>query len=534
MKNKNKVKYVTKNVVKKIVSMALIVMIVLSNTIYANEVYNFESEDIVAKFSDEVTLGKYRVHSYEYSQRYIKYDGRPQRVYEYYYIDNKNVEHPAYCMNLGKDGAEHISGGYDVNVSSKINDEKVVSILTSGFPYKSVSELGVANDSEARVATQYALWIYLNDLDVNKITKMEKDYERVVNAIQNIYNDGTKSNVSFGIGLKLKKDTKNAIVDNINKGYYSLTYTLEHNENVKKIDILVDGVSDYKITDINNNESVNLISNNKFKVLIPRKSINKDTKINLKLNIEYKQTAILFGAATVSDMQNMALMLNPVSVGSLDSGFDVKYKPFIMKIKKIDYDDNSIVLPNVKFRISSVDSNEVLGEYITNDKGEIVFDVQKDFKIYNEQKVKIEEIEVPSEYYIDYTNNTQIVDLKFDKINEVTFKNKKSKGKIEILKTSLDYNEFLKLDKDSALDGVEFNIYDDKNNLVDTIVTDKNGKAITKDLLLGTYYIKETKPKNYYMLNDNNIRVNISSNGQIVKVDVKNKSKQKELPKTGY
>lgn len=527
MKNK-------KNIVKKVLSVMLVTILVSSNIIYASEIYNSKSQDDINIFDDKIDLGKYRVYSYEYSNRYIKYEGRPQRVYEYYYIDNLNHEHPAYCMNLGFSGAENVSGGYDVNATNKINDTKVANILTSGFPYKSASELKVANDSEARVATQYALWVYLNNLDINKISTMSNEYDRVVNAIHNIYNEGMKNNITIGTGFILKKDTNNAVIDSIDKNYYSQTYSLEHNENIKKIEVFVNGVSDYKITNINNNEITDLISNNKIKILFSRKNVDKDLKVNLKLNIEYKQTAILFGTTTIQNMQNMALMLNPIGVGTINSSFDIKYQPLEIKIKKVDYDDNNILIPNVKFRISSVSSNKVLGEYITNKKGEIILDIQKDLKIYNEDKIKIEEIEVPSEYYIDYNNNIQIIDLKYNKTNEVIFKNKKSRGKIEIFKTSLDYNDFLKLNKDSVLEGVEFNVYDDNNNVVDTIVTDKNGKAVTKDLLLGTYYVKEAKSSNYYILNDKKIKVNISKNGEIIKLDIKNKSKQRELPKTGF
>ena len=102
-----------KNNLKKLISLMLIVVLFLTNITYAN---------------DENDLGRYRVYSYEYSNRYIKYDNRPQRIHEYYYIDNLSIEHPAYCMNFGLSGAEEKEGGYDVDAFNKENDPKVVSI----------------------------------------------------------------------------------------------------------------------------------------------------------------------------------------------------------------------------------------------------------------------------------------------------------------------------------------------------------------------------------------------------------------------
>ncbi len=509
-----------KNNLKKLISLMLIVVLFLTNITYAN---------------DENDLGRYRVYSYEYSNRYIKYDNRPQRIHEYYYIDNLSIEHPAYCMNFGLSGAEEKEGGYDVDAFNKENDPKVVSIILNGFPYKSAQELGLENDSQARVATQFAIWIYKNsNLDINKISAMEPQYQCVVDAIHNIYNMGISQNSILDTNVNFEKENEQAIVDNIDKSYYSQTYSISHSSNVQKIDITVNGSNNYKITDINNNEITDFIQYQKIKILIPRKDVENNLNIDVKLNIQYKQTAILFGTTTVEGMQNMDLILSPVNTKEIISKFDVKYTPCIIKIKKVDYDDNTIVIPNVKFRIYSNSTNKILGEYITDKNGEIVIDSQKDLKLLSQDKIRIEEIEVPDEYYIDYNNNSKIINIEYGKTNEVVFKNKKIKGKIEITKTSLDYNDFLKLDKDSYLEGVKFNIYDDKNNLVDSIITDKNGKAVTKDLLKGSYYIKEIKTNKYFELDDSSIKVNISNNDEIVKVNIKNKSKQKELPKTGY
>ncbi|MBQ9887271.1 MAG: VaFE repeat-containing surface-anchored protein [Lachnospiraceae bacterium] len=64
--------------------------------------------------------------------------------------------------------------------------------------------------------------------------------------------------------------------------------------------------------------------------------------------------------------------------------------------------------------------------------------------------------------------------------------------------------EIIKTDEKSgkSIEGVEFGIYSDKEctKLVQTIITDAVGKAKSKALTVGTYYVKETKAKEGYIL----------------------------------
>ena len=113
IKNKSKGK-------KKIVVVMALFMIFLNMTL--NKTY--------ANDFDE--LGKYHVYSYSDSNRYIKYQERPQRIHEYYYINSSSKQLPAYCMNLGLNGAETVEGGYDVDVSKYLDDVIVNNIIPNG------------------------------------------------------------------------------------------------------------------------------------------------------------------------------------------------------------------------------------------------------------------------------------------------------------------------------------------------------------------------------------------------------------------
>lgn len=69
-----------------------------------------------------------------------------------------------------------------------------------------------------------------------------------------------------------------------------------------------------------------------------------------------------------------------------------------------------------------------------------------------------------------------------------------------------------------------FEIYSRAGNLVDTVKTDKNGRAVSKTLPLGRYVIRETKAPNYCIAEKAEINAEIAFSGQIVRLEVLNKS----------
>ena len=88
------------------------------------------------------------------------------------------------------------------------------------------------------------------------------------------------------------------------------------------------------------------------------------------------------------------------------------------------------------------------------------------------------------------------------------------------------------------LEGVEFEILDDKENVLYTgLKTDKEGKIKIDNLIPGTYYIKETKTLEGYTLYDKLIKINVELNEEVTvnvinseeKVDTKIEKKETEL-----
>ncbi|PRT63135.1 hypothetical protein C6A33_05435 [Streptococcus anginosus] len=89
-------------------------------------------------------------------------------------------------------------------------------------------------------------------------------------------------------------------------------------------------------------------------------------------------------------------------------------------------------------------------------------------------------------------------------------------GKIKITK----YDE---ADAEVKLKGVEFDIIDKaKNQVVETVVTDENGVALSKALNDGKYIVKEKKPKSGYQVNSQEFEVEMKG-GQGVPLNISNK-----------
>ena len=120
---------------------------------------------------------------------YIRYYGNPQPNYEYFYYNN-GEELPAYCVNLGMKGAEEEKDGYLVNTNSNISDYILKSIVLNCYPYKTIQELGLTTREEAKFASQFAIWIYTANLNIDYIQPILNENQNVVEAIKNIYYSG--------------------------------------------------------------------------------------------------------------------------------------------------------------------------------------------------------------------------------------------------------------------------------------------------------------------------------------------------------
>lgn len=199
-----------------------------------------------------------------------------------------------------------------------------------------------------------------------------------------------------------------------------------------------------------------------------------------------------------------------------------------IKVIKVDKDNNEIKLKGVVFEVLD-NKDKVIEKLVTDDKGEA-----KTSKLpIGEYKVREISLGKNSDYIL--SDEVYIVDVTDKIIKELKIENERKKGKISIVKTSGKDSPELNIKKGHPLQGVVFEIFDSNNNLVDTITTDKNGKAISKDLYLGKYIIKEKETIENFLLNSKEFSVEIQKNNQIEILNIENEPAIPELKieKTG-
>ena len=484
--------------------------------------------------NSNIELGDYTIKATKIEERYITYDTRPQRLYKYYYMDINGIKTPAYCFDLGADGAE--LGEYNVEVNSKLDDKVLTNIIFNGYPYQNPNVYDpLLTVDEAQYATQFAIWAYKNKLDLNKISPMKPEYSRVVNAIKKIYTNGTTGQLPDNT-VKLIEVDKEFKIDELDSNYYSKRYKTEFDNSMVNDIRVQDSKNLIRISDLQNKELDNLCTVKEIKILIPRYKIKEYMKISFNIIANVKQNVVMFGKTKVEKKQNTLMTLKPEKQDIINLDLNINYKPTNLRIIKVDKENNEIKIPNTKFKIYNKTKEKFYGEYTTDENGEIFIDAKKDFNIFNDdEEIVIQESQSNQDYYIDKENNEFVVKLKTEQDNVINIENEKIKGKIKIFKTSKNYNKLSKLDKGSPLEGTVFNIFNDKGDIVDTVTTNNEGIAISKDLLKGKYYIKEIKSSKFYVLDSNIYEVEIKEHNKELEVNITNDNVEytKELPNTG-
>ncbi len=199
-----------------------------------------------------------------------------------------------------------------------------------------------------------------------------------------------------------------------------------------------------------------------------------------------------------------------------------------LKVIKVDTETNkTIELANTSFKIYNVDTKQYVSQYVsgkvhdtfyTDETGTLTTYLKLEAGNY-----RLMEINSPSGYLkentgLDFTigDNTKYYYTTYGAFITVYFKNTPIKGQIEVNKTGESFKvENGTFDYETIkLGGVQFEIYADediltsdgnhlyyhKGDLVDTIITNEDGYAISGKLPLGKYFIVETKTQEGYIL----------------------------------
>ena len=131
--------------------------------------------------------------------------------------------------------------------------------------------------------------------------------------------------------------------------------------------------------------------------------------------------------------------------------------------------------------------------------------------------------ELENEGYVRDTQKKTVY-VKFGETTEVEWENTPITGQIQITKRSADYNPTNGLPAGTLLEGAVFEIADKAGNVVDTIRSNSRGLAISKQLPLSRYFIREVKAPEHYGISEKELTVYLEYEGQIARLEVEDKS----------
>ena len=328
--------------------------------------------------------------------------------------------------------------------------------------------------------------IKIDDLRVGSYKLIEK----ITNKWYNLADDKTTE-------VEWNKTTETTVENELKKGQIKVIKIDKDNNEVK-----LEGVK-FNVLDSNGNVLETIETDSNGEALTSKYAVRDfetltlqetETKENYKLNDE-KQTITL--------EENQITTIK----------FENEKKKGQIKVVKIDQDNKEVKLEGVTFEV--LDSKGSVVQKITTDKnGEAT---TKRLPIDEEYRVR--ETITKEEYVL--SDKVEKVTLKEDQITNITFENERKKGQIEVFKIDSE-------DKEYKLEGVEFEVINSDNEVVEKITTDENGEATTSRLPIGEYKIKEVKTDEMHILNDEVIKVDVTQD-IISKLEITNDRKKGQI-----
>lgn len=346
----------------------ILVILILNIVILTNSVQAVEGEQIT-------------VYSKGYLKRVIQKNGiYIKTTHAVYMKDGK--EYPVYCLDRELEGVGEYIATYDVTNQGIISDVNLWRVIISGYPYKSIEELGVKDEAEAYIATKQSIYCYLYNTNLEEYTSTLESGIRIINAMYKILEDAQNSTDTYE-NKKIKIiQSENWKVDDNEIEYISKQYEIICDKNISKfiVDLEKQPIG-CKIVDLENQEKTEFNSNEKFKILIPITSLENNGEFKIQIQTKMKTYPVFFGKSPREDLQNYALTLS--SIENINTEFIQTYSQNKTQIIIEKHDaDTGAKLKGAKFEI-------------LNEEGKVIKTVETD----EDGKINLNKI-LPGKYYI--------------------------------------------------------------------------------------------------------------------------------------
>ncbi|MDK7519367.1 MULTISPECIES: SpaA isopeptide-forming pilin-related protein [Bacillus] len=450
----------------------------------------------------------------------------------------KNMNASSYTVLAAATGAHNLAGATWV-------DEGYPSLLLGGqFTKAGTGQVIIQDgtvamtkdgDPEGAMKSSYDRISYKEQAEIDaKFKEFRKDVDGVIGDASKLQTDKPKPNMSFGIGEDVNNpniyvssdqtgkkafDVKDVFLPNVENKDFIVIYSDAEEVSFGGGAILYDTRNTGMATDLINTSQA-YDPNSSFTELASKVIwvFPNATKITTK---GYGVVGSVFAPNAVVDTKGGSIN-GQAYVGGLHQrdGFEVHNFKFNwskwkkpaaekgnLQIKKVDENDENIVLKDAKFDVIDKENN-VVDTVTTNEKG--IAEVKDlPFGDYFVKEISAPEgyikVDTPVKVTIDNTNIIEFVMKNTKKVENGQFK-------------------LLKKDSESGqlLPGAKFDVIDKDGNVVETIITDDKGEALSKQLPVGTYTLKEIEAPKGYELSSSSVSVDVEAN-KVVTVDVVNK-----------
>lgn len=302
------------------------------------------------------------------------YKGIVVKAYYAQYIEN-GVSYPAYCLDKTKAGV-NTGFSYSVTIDNAITDVGLWRVVTNGYPYKTLQELGCNTKEEAFTATKQAVYCYIHGNNPDDYRPIGEAGQRTLNALKQIVTNAKNSTeTQISNNVNILAETDKFEIDDKNKEYVSKVYSIKAQGKIKNYKIVLEKINtelleNIKVTDLQSNEKVEFQSTEKFKIMIPIKDLKQETKFKIKATTEIKSKPVLYGKAPNSTNQDYALAAATYEDAKGEK-IDSCYKNET-ELKIIKQDEKTKErLEGVEFQILDSNKKIIYTNLKTDNKGEI-------------------------------------------------------------------------------------------------------------------------------------------------------------------
>lgn len=288
------------DIMRKVIILVLMIIIILTT--------NFMMLQNSVKAASLTEIPQIELRAKGLCGQLLKYKGVIVKTTFVEYTFNGS-NYPAYCLDKTLKGvSDELS--YSVGINGKVQDLGLWRIMINGYPYKSIAELGVANEEEAFTATKQAIYCYLFENTPGDYEAIGEAGVRTLNALNMIVTNGQNSKEEQGANMvQIKAENEDWIEDNDDINYLCKTYSIISDLSHLDYEIEINGEmpKGSKIIKEDGTESLKFSNNERFKILLLKENLNEDGEINFNIKTEVKNKPIIYGASPNNEWQNYAL-----------------------------------------------------------------------------------------------------------------------------------------------------------------------------------------------------------------------------------